>query len=94
MGAVGWQWQLLDEKGECLVSVVGGSRIPGCGNFGAVWYGDGVDTFEMWDMVNEPEPHAWLTKDEINAHLEAKGILEPAFEDLNIESIEPEEKDA
>lgn len=94
LGLAAWQWQLLDEAGECLVSVVGGEPHRSRGHVYNMLHGDGVDTFEMWDMVNETEPRPWLTKDEINAHLEAKGILEPAFEDLNIESIKPEEKDA
>jgi hypothetical protein len=91
LGAVGWQWQLLDEAGECLVSVIGGSRMENCGHFGVVWYGDGVNTFEMWDMVNEPEPQCWLTKDEVNEHLMAKGICAPAFDDLHIQQIQPKE---
>jgi hypothetical protein len=93
MNTVGWQWQLLDAAGDCMVSVVGGDAAIVNGHRLPVWYGDGVNTFEMWDMVNEPEPHAWLTKDEINAHLEAKGIVDPVFEDLNIEIIEPKEEE-
>lgn len=86
-----WQWQLLDEKGECLVSVVGGEPCRSFGHAFHMLHGDGVNTFEMWDMVNEPEPRAWLTKDEINSYLVERGILEPPFEDLDIEEIEPEE---
>jgi hypothetical protein len=92
MNTVGWQWQLLDAQGDCMVSVVGGEPAIVGGHKLPVWYGDGINTFEMWDMVNEPEPHAWLTKDEINAHLSEKGIVDPMFEDLNIKIIEPKEE--
>ena len=85
MGCAAWQWQLLDEEGNCLVSVVGGPTET------FRLYGDGVSTFEMWDMVNESDPRGWMTKDQINEYLVEKGIVDPAFEDLNIEIIEPKD---
>lgn len=85
MNAPGWHWQLLDAAGDCLVSVVGGDS--------KLWlHGDGVNTFEMWDKVNEIDPRPWMTKAEINAYLVERGIMDPVFEDLNIEIIEPKEK--
>jgi hypothetical protein len=93
MGCAAWQWQLLDEEGECLVSVVGGPPVVIDNHAASMLHGNGVDTFEMWDMVNEPEPRPWMTKDEINAYLVEKGIVDPVFEDLNIEIIEPKEEE-
>lgn len=91
-GRDAWQWQLLDAQGECVVSVIGGPPAVIGGRVLPLLYGDGVTTFEMWDMVNEDEPRRWMTKEEINAYLEAKGIIDPAFEDLNIRIIEPKER--
>jgi hypothetical protein len=42
------------------ISVVGG---------GVGIYGDGINTFEMWDF-REPQPQGYLTKEEINLHLQ------------------------
>jgi len=91
IGCAAWQWQLLDEKGECLVSVVGGEPHRSRGHVYNMFHGDGVNTFEMWDKVNETEPRPWLTKDEINAHLAKHGITAPAFADLDIQQIQPKE---
>lgn len=72
-----WHWRLLDAAGECLVSVVGGDAYQSRGNAFNLLHGDGVETFEMWDMVNEHEPQPWLTKEEINTHLAEKKIEVP-----------------
>lgn len=71
MGVAGSQWQLLDAAGKCRVSVVGGPTAN------LKLYGDGISTFEMWDM-NEPDPQGWMTKDEINSYLVEKGIVDVA----------------
>lgn len=52
-----YQW-LLKTEGQVVVSVVGG---------GYGLYGDGVNTFEMFDF-REDEPQGYLTKDQINEH--------------------------
>lgn len=53
------QWLLKDKEEETIISVVGGGRGL---------YGNGIDTFEMFDF-REDEPQGHLTKDEINEHL-------------------------
>ena len=61
-----WQWLLCDAHGSQLVSVVGG-------DFHGLW-GDGIETFEMWDFSEEdPRPH--LTAEDINNHLRSKPVL-------------------
>ena len=52
------QW-LLKENNEIVISIVGG---------GKGLYGNGITTFEMWDY-REDEPRGYLTKDDINNHL-------------------------
>lgn len=59
MGA-GTRWVLKNEKGEDLISIVGGALGL---------YGNGKTTFEMWDY-NEEQPQGHLTIDEINKHLD------------------------
>ena len=53
------QWLLHSSTHKRVVSVVGGGRGL---------YGDGVNTFEMWDF-REEEPQQYLTREEINQHL-------------------------
>ena len=72
MGVAGSHWQLLDAAGKCRVSVVGGPTAN------LKLYGDGISTFEMWDMVNESDPRGWMTKDQINEYLVEKGIVDVA----------------
>ena len=52
------QW-LGTKSNGVTVSIIGG--VVG-------QYGDGVKTFEMFDM-DESEPRGWMTKEEINQHL-------------------------
>jgi len=52
-----WVWPI---SGKTKISVIGGE---GC-------YGDGINTFEIWDF-REPEPEGYKTKDEINNYLRA-----------------------
>jgi len=59
----GKQW-ILKKDNEVIISIVGG-------DYGV--YGDGVDTFEMWDY-REDMPRGYLTKDAINIHLENNPI--------------------
>lgn len=47
------------ENGEILVSVV----------LGKLFYSNGVDTYEMFDL-REDEPKGYLTKKKINEHLQ------------------------
>lgn len=54
----GYQWKLMDGE-NVLISIVGGDRGL---------YGDGITTFEMWDY-NEEQPRGYLSKKEINEHL-------------------------
>lgn len=56
-GATHWTYPT---SGDTVISVVGG------GDFGL--YGDGINTFEMYDF-RESEPQGYLTSDEINEHL-------------------------
>ena len=57
------QW-LLKKDNEIIISIVGG---------GYGLYGNGIDTFEMWDY-REDQPQGYLTKDEINTHLQYNPI--------------------
>ena len=57
------QW-LLKKNNETIISIVGG---------GYGLYGNGIDTFEMWDY-REEQPQSYLTKDEINTHLQNNPI--------------------
>jgi hypothetical protein len=45
------------------ISVIGGAGV----------YGDGINTFEMWDF-RQDEPQPYLTKEEINLHLQNNPI--------------------
>ena len=58
------QW-LLKKDNEIIISIVGG---------GYGLYGNGIDTFEMWDY-REDQPRGYLTKDEINTHLQNNPII-------------------
>ena len=58
------QW-LLKKDNEIIISIVGGGYGP---------YGNGIDTFEMWDY-REYQPKVYLTKDEINTHLQNNPII-------------------
>ena len=58
------QW-LLKKDNEIIISIVGG---------GYGLYGNGIDTFEMWDY-REYQPKTYLTKDEINTHLQKYPII-------------------
>ena len=58
------QW-LLKKDNEIIISIVGG---------GYGLYGNGIDTFEMWDY-REDQPRGYLTKDEINIHLQNNPII-------------------
>lgn len=58
------QW-LLKKDNEIIISIVGG---------GYGLYGNGIDTFEMWDY-REDRPRCYLTKDEINTHLQNNPII-------------------
>ena len=58
------QW-LLKKDNEIIISIVGG---------GYGLYGNGIDTFEMWDY-REDQPQGYLTKDEINTHLQYNPII-------------------
>jgi hypothetical protein len=57
------QWTLKDNDDDVVISVVGGSGL----------YGDGVNTFEMYDF-REDEPQGYLSEDEINEHLKANPL--------------------
>lgn len=57
------QW-ILKKNGEVAVSVVGGGRGL---------YGNGITTFEMWDF-RDNEPKGYLSKEEINKHLESNPL--------------------
>jgi len=57
------QW-LLKKNNETIISIVGG---------GYGLYGDGVNTFEMYDF-REDEPQGYLTTDEINIHLQENPV--------------------
>lgn len=72
-----WQWRLLDATGECMVSVVGGEPYRSRENVFNLFHGDGVNTFEMWDMLHADDPRPWLTKEEINAYLAENKIEVP-----------------
>lgn len=53
-------WKLNHPKtGNIVISIVGG---------GYGLYGDGINTFEMYDL-REDEPRGYLSIDEINEHL-------------------------
>jgi hypothetical protein len=54
------QWRYVKPNGS-IISVVGGA---------AGLYGDGVNTFELWDFDQE-EPKGYLTVDEINDYLKS-----------------------
>ena len=56
-GATRWKYP---KTGDTIISIVGGA-------YGL--HGDGVVTFEMYDF-REDDPWDYLTKEEINAHLE------------------------
>ena len=58
------QW-LLKKDNEIIISIVGG---------GYGLYGNGIDTFEMWDY-REDQPRGYLTEDEINTHLQNNPII-------------------
>lgn len=60
----GTQWQLLNDEGECIISVVGG---------GMGVHGDGVTSFEMYDF-REDGPRGYLDAEEINEHLKANPL--------------------
>jgi len=60
-GASRW---VYPKTGDTVISIVGG---------GYGLYGDGVRTFEMYDFRDE-EPQGYLTREEINAHLEANPV--------------------
>lgn len=59
------QWLIKDSKGKNTISIVGGG-------FGL--HGDGVKTFEMYDF-REDNPQGYLSKEDINNHLESHPIL-------------------
>lgn len=52
------QWMAVGPSGKDI-SIVGG---------GIGLYGDGVTTFEMWDL-NTSGPEGWLSESEINEYL-------------------------
>lgn len=52
------QW-VLKYKNDVIISVVGGSRLA---------YGNGINTFEMYDMRQEG-PQGYLSIDQINDHI-------------------------
>jgi len=55
-GGIHWK---LEKDGEVLMSIVGGARGL---------YGDGINTFEIWDS-QEDDVRGYLTIKEINKHL-------------------------
>lgn len=57
------QW--LFRKGEKTISIVGG---------GMGLYGDGVESFEMYDF-DEDGPRGYQTVEEINEYLESLGAM-------------------
>lgn len=57
------QW-FLKKDNQVIISIVGG---------GNGIYGNGIHTFEMWDY-REEVPQGYLTKNEINTHLEKNPI--------------------
>ena len=59
-GAVQWLATIPSDDGIHQISVVGGG-------FGL--YGDGISTFEMWDIDHADEPQGYLTKEQINEYL-------------------------
>ena len=67
-------WYLLTPDNQVqLVSVVGGvSKFALDGGEPVehqLVYGDGVETFEMWDHTCHTEPIGYRTKEQINKHL-------------------------
>lgn len=58
------QWK-LEKNNKVIISIVGG---------GIGLYGDGINTFEMWDY-REDEPRGYLTRDEINIYLKDNPII-------------------
>lgn len=70
------QWLLKtpeDYKGEAITNIAAGQTIISVVGGAMGLYGDGVNTFEMWDF-REDEPQAYLSKEDINAHLLANPI--------------------
>jgi len=58
------QWTLSNKEDKVVISIVGG---------GTGLYGNGVTTFEMYDF-REEEPQSYLSKEDINNHLEINPI--------------------
>jgi hypothetical protein len=53
------QWIYVKPNGG-TISIVGGA---------IGLYGDGIETFEMWDMDEHDDVRGWLTKEDINEYL-------------------------
>ena len=59
-GAYQWLFK-YNNKNDEMISIVGGG-------FGL--YGDGIQTFEMWDLKNDDSPQGYLTAEDINQWLQ------------------------
>lgn len=57
-------WVLYGDDAMPVISIVGGADGL---------YGDGVTTFEMWDL-RESDPTGWLSAEEINEYLQMHPI--------------------